>query len=78
MFESYWSWVLTAVGLTTFYLAGNKVWWTWYVGLLGQVLWFVYAITTSQLGFIVGSVAYTFVYATNAFKWSKEREDRNV
>ena len=27
----YWSWLLTAVGLTCFWLAGRKVWWAWYV-----------------------------------------------
>ena len=39
----YWSWLLTAVGLTCFWLAGRKVWWAWYVGIAGQALWLAYS-----------------------------------
>ena len=34
-----WSWLLTIVGLTCFWLAGKRVWWCWYIGLAGQVAW---------------------------------------
>ena len=47
-----WSWVLTMFGLTGMWLAGRKVWWTWFVSLAGQVVWFIYALTTTQWGFI--------------------------
>ena len=66
-----WSWVLTAVGLTCFYLAGRKIWWSWYVGLAGQCLWFLYAISTRQWGFLMGVVLYSVVYARNAYSWTK-------
>ena len=67
-----WSWVLTMFGLTGMWLAGRKVWWTWFVSLAGQVVWFIYALTTTQWGFILGSVAYTMVYARNAATWTRE------
>ena len=73
-----WSWVLTAFGLTTFWLAGRKVWWAWYVGLVGQAFWFAYAIVTQQWGFILGSVAYTVVYVKNAWAWSRDHKEADT
>lgn len=67
-----WSWILTAFGLTCFWLAGRKVWWAWYVGLATQALWFVYAFTTHQWGFAVGGIAYSVIYVKNAIAWTRE------
>jgi hypothetical protein len=71
-------WILTAVGLTGFILAGQKVWWAWYVNIACQVLWFWYAISTEQYGFIVASVVYTIVFTRNAIKWTRERHDNEA
>lgn len=68
----YWSYLLTAVGLTGFVLAGRKVWWCWYVNLACQVLWFIYAMVSEQYGFIVGSIVYTLVFSNNAIQWTRE------
>ena len=68
----WWSWLLTAVGLTGFILAGRKVWWCWYVNLACQGLWFAYALVTKQYGFIAASVVYTVVFAQNAIRWTRE------
>lgn len=68
----YWSWLLTAVGLTCFWLAGRKVWWAWYVGIAGQALWLAYSLGTRQWGFLVGVVAYSWVYVGNAIRWTRE------
>lgn len=67
-----WSWLLTAVGVACFFLAGRKVWWAWYVGLAGQALWLAYSVITQQWGFLVGVALYTWVYTTNARRWTKE------
>ena len=67
-----WSWALTAVGLTCFFLAGRKVWWAWYVGIAGQALWLAYSLATAQWGFLAGVVAYTVVYVKNAHSWTQE------
>lgn len=67
-----WSYILTAVGLTGFWLAGRKVWWCWYVNIANQILWATYALVTDQLGFLIGTVAYSFVFVKNAYAWTKE------
>lgn len=72
----YWSWVLTAVGLTGFVLAGKKVWWCWYVNIACQALWMTYAIVSEQWGFIVAALAYTFVFTKNAIAWTKEHRQK--
>ena len=67
--------LLTFLGVSMFFLAGNKVWWCWYLGLLTQALWFVYAIYTAQFGFLLGAFFYTAIYIRNAYKWTKERNE---
>jgi hypothetical protein len=69
---TYWSWVLTAVGVTGLYLAGRKIWWSWLIGLSAQILWLAYAVTTKQFGFIISAFVYGSVYASNARKWKTE------
>lgn len=68
----FWSWILTAVGLAGFFLAGKKVWWCWYVNIANQVLWFTYAVLTEQWGFLIGVFAYLFVFTKNAIEWTRE------
>lgn len=68
-----WSVVLTALGVLTFWLAGRKVWWTWRLGLLNQVLWLVYSLVTGQLGFLAGCAFYSAVYWNNDRQWNADR-----
>lgn len=65
----WWSYVLTAVGVTGLILAGRKLWWSWLIGLFAQVLWTSYAVATEQWGFIVSAFAYGWVYASNTRRW---------
>ena len=69
------SWVLTVVGITGFILAGRKVWWSWYINIACQVLWFAYAIITKQYGFIIAAILYTIVFSKNAIAWTKEHKE---
>lgn len=71
-----WSWVLTAVGVTGFVLAGRKVWWAWHVNLACQALWATYAITTRQWGFLVSAAIYVVVFGRNAAAWTAEHRQR--
>lgn len=66
-----WSWLLTAVGLVGFFLAGRRVWWCWYINLACQGLWFTYAIVTKQYGFVASAIVYVIVFGNNAIKWTK-------
>lgn len=78
MADLLWSWALTIVGATCFYLAGGlngrKVWWVWYIGLFAQVLWFTYAVLDIEhrMGFLVGVALYGFVYVRNCINWTCE------
>lgn len=72
-----WSWVLSAVGLAGFFLAGKKVWWAWYVNIANQMLWLIYSIVTEQYGFLVATFAYTFVFTKNAIRWTREHREES-
>lgn len=69
--SEWWSWLLTAVGVTGLWLAGRRSLWGWAVGLGAQGLWAAYAVQSGQYGFLASSFAYGFVYATNLRKWWK-------
>jgi hypothetical protein len=70
------TWVLGAVGLTGFYFAGKRVWWSWYINLGCQILWVTYALVTGQPAFLVTAAVYSAIFARNAYKWTKDY--RNV
>ncbi len=69
-----WSWILGAVGVAGFILAGRKIWWAWYVNVACQALWFAYAITTQQWGFLVTAIVYSVVFTQNAIRWTREHK----
>ena len=67
-----WSWALTLIGVSGFFLAGRKVWWAWYVNIANQVLWTTYAVTTEQWGFLAAVPIYLGVFIPNAVRWARE------
>jgi len=71
--SQWWSWALTAIGVTGLWLAGSKRLAGWAVGVGVQVLWLAYAVTTRQWGFVASAFAYGFVYARNLVRWHRER-----
>lgn len=66
------SWVIGAIGILGFYLAGKKVWWSWYINLGCQTLWFAYAIVTSTPAFAITALFYTYIFSINAYRWTIE------
>jgi len=70
---AWWSWLLTAVGVTGLYFAGRKRSLGWAIGLGAQVLWVAYALTTDQYGFLVSAGAYGWIYAKNLRAWRAEQ-----
>jgi hypothetical protein len=68
----WWSWLLTAVGVTGLYYAGSKRKLGWAIGLAAQVLWITYAVTTRQWGFVASAFAYGWVYGRNWQRWHRE------
>ncbi len=73
MSDWWWSWLLTAVGVTGLFLAGSKRKLGWAIGLGAQVLWIAYALVTVQYGFLASAFAYGFVYARNWLRWRHEQ-----
>ncbi len=71
----YWSWILVAIGITGIFFVGQKTIWGWLILIFNECLWFVYAITTEQYGFIVGAIAYAAVYIRSYLHW---KETHNV
>jgi hypothetical protein len=70
--DQYWSWIVTIIGLIGFYLAGRKIWWSWYINIANQLLWTIFAVATEQWGFLLGVPLYLFVFIKNAYSWTKE------
>ncbi|SCF78891.1 hypothetical protein GA0115259_1025516 [Streptomyces sp. MnatMP-M17] len=74
----YWSYLLTAVGVFGLYLAGRKSPAGWAVGVAAQLLWFAYAVSTEQWGFIVSCLAYGWVYSKNFLAWRQPTKEEAV
>lgn len=72
--NEYWSWILSAIGLLGFFLAGRKIWYAWWINLTNQAIWATYSIVTEQWGFLVATFAYTYVFTINAIRWTKEHK----
>lgn len=70
-----WSYVLTLVGVSGFWLAGRKVWWSWWVNVGCQGLWVTYALVTAQWGFLIGVPIYLSVFVPNAVRWTREHRE---
>lgn len=75
--DQWWSWLLGSIGLVGFYFSGKKIWWSWYINIGNQILWYAYAIVTEQWGFFMTATAYTIMFSWNAYKWTRERFSEN-
>ena len=69
------SWLVTVVGLFGFWLAGNKVWWAWYVNIANQVMWVIFAVVSGYYAFLLGTAFYLFVFVKNAIQWTREHNE---
>lgn len=67
MIESLLPWVTTAAGASVMLLAGKSRTrrWAWYLGVLNQIPWVLYAVLAHAWGFIPGSMLYAGVYVRN-------------
>ena len=63
--------ILSAVTIYMFLLAGNKKPYTWLVGLFNQFLWLVWIIISSTWGLLPMNIALWVVYYRNNRKWRK-------
>ena len=70
------SWVVSAIGILGFYLAGKKIWWAWYVNIANQVFWTMFAFITQNWGFLLATAFYLWVFGRNAYLWTKNRNKK--
>ena len=61
----WWSWLLTAIGVSGFWIVGTGRRWGWLINISAQGLWIAYSLQTEQYGFIVASLAYGGVFTRN-------------
>ena len=71
------SWVVSAIGILGFYLAGKKIWWAWYVNIANQVFWTMFAFITQNWGFLLATAFYLWVFGRNAYLWTKNRNKKS-
>jgi len=71
--ETYGSWVLMVFNLSAMILAGKKLWWSWLVAVVGEVMWTFYGFYTEQYGFFVFGFIFGAVYLRNAYQWRNDR-----
>ena len=68
----WWSYLLTAVGVSGLFMAGSRRKFGWAIGIFAQTLWIAYALSTGQHGFLLSAAFYGWVYARNWLKWRAE------
>ena len=64
-------WGLSGLTFWSMVLAGDKKRLAWHIGLINQVFWMVYVITTKQWGLVPLTILMTGVYIRNLIKWKK-------
>ena len=67
-----WSWILAVVGITGISFVGRKNVIGWLFLLVNECLWIVYAVQSSQYGFIVASFVYSGVYVRSYIHWKRD------
>lgn len=58
--------------IAVMWLAGDKKRLGWALGLAGQGLWFVFIVVFEAWGLLPLSVALTFVYGRNLYRWHQQ------
>lgn len=69
---TYLPYLMSAITIYTMFLAGNKTKKAWVVGLVNQIFWFTWIITSQSWGLLPMTFAMCFVYTRNYLKWKKE------
>jgi len=70
---AYWAWLLTSLQVLALWAAGRRLWWAWLLGAGVQPVWIVYAVLTSQQGFVPGCVVSSAVQLRNFLRAGQPR-----
>lgn len=66
----YLPYLLSAITIYMFLLAGNKRKSAWLVGLTNQALWLIWIVLSQSWGLVPMNIALWIVYTRNYFKWN--------
>lgn len=66
-----WSWLLGSIGILGLFLTTQKLAIGFAVGIVVQVLWVIYAVSTDQYGFLISAPAYAFVNLLGLYQWTR-------
>lgn len=67
---TYLPWLLSAITITSMWLAGSKWRWTWMLTLANQALWLTWIISIRAWGLLPMNLAMIVVAIRNHRKWS--------
>lgn len=68
---TYLPYLLSAITIYMFLLAGNKNKKAWLFGLANQFLWLIWIVASSAWGLLPMNIALWVVYYRNNIKWNK-------
>ncbi|MBR0848452.1 hypothetical protein JQ543_11935 [Bradyrhizobium diazoefficiens] len=71
-FVTYMPWGMSLMTMYGYWVIGNKSWWSWYVPLFTQALWFIWIAISGNFGFLPAAVFLTAIATRNLFKWRRE------
>lgn len=71
MIATYLPWILSAITVYQNLLAGNRDSFAWVLGLVNQLLWLVWIVSTKNWGLIPLNLCLWVVYARNLKKWKQ-------
>lgn len=74
MFDFLLTTAISVLTLTVMWLAGSRSRKAWGIGIVNQVLWFIFIFRTDAYGLLLLSIAITAVYVRNFVKWEPERD----
>jgi len=60
-----WSWAISVLGLSAFWIAGGGKRWGWLVGIGQEVVFVIYSILFRQWGFLASAFIFMFVFGRN-------------
>jgi hypothetical protein len=69
--DSYLQWILNFGSAFMLWTMGSKKKWAPIVGLLIQIVWAIYFISTKQYVLLIGTGMFTFVHGRNLILWMK-------
>ena len=68
-----YTWLMSAMTLATMWLAGNKDWRAWVVGLLNQGFWLYFIFDKRAFGLLPMTIVLFCLYVRNLYKWKHKK-----